>query len=365
MPTPSRRPATPTPVVVALVVLAVGVSPAAATVAGTPTHTPGFTAGPTQQATADHNTTPDTTPPTIMDFRATNPDGTTVRVAITADEPIVNATVSVVPLDGDVVSTRSVSSLTAANGTYTFSYEADRETTYDVSLREATDAAGNDGAGGQTDAVTVGNATDPAGGPESLAVVFEAGPGGLGSYELVVATNGTPVTAIDRPQAVTNGSSTGVGTDRVVVRGDHPETGPTRNVTLLTAELDGPVDPARLSVTVRSLADDDGRSLPADRVRVYPGASPFWDVTAGPIQGFVTPRSVDADTLVEDFTGDGRFTFRDVVAFVFELDTLRDASLEPRKRRALDHSGDGRVSFLDVIDLVFDLPNAGRGSGAI
>jgi outer membrane protein assembly factor BamB len=70
------------------------------------------------------------------------------------------------------------------------------------------------------------------------------------------------------------------------------------------------------------------------------------------------PLDTDADGKYEDMDGDGRFTFVDVIEFVFALqnaDYSQDA-LTQAQLQAVDHDGDGRVTFVDVIDLVFQLP---------
>lgn len=63
----------------------------------------------------------------------------------------------------------------------------------------------------------------------------------------------------------------------------------------------------------------------------------------------------DEDRRLEDLTGDGTFSFTDVIEFVFALDALRTASLTDRQVTALDQDGNGRLGFRDVIDLVFEL----------
>jgi hypothetical protein len=59
---------------------------------------------------------------------------------------------------------------------------------------------------------------------------------------------------------------------------------------------------------------------------------------------------------LEDFDGNGRFDFRDVVAVLFALDDL--AVDEESRLDAVDYDDDGRFSFIDVVELLFRLQDA-------
>jgi hypothetical protein len=82
--------------------------------------------------------------------------------------------------------------------------------------------------------------------------------------------------------------------------------------------------------------------------------SPFADGVPGVSSG-QPPTDTDGDNKLEDIDGDGRFSFTDVIEFVFVIDELASANLDAQERAALDHSGDGSVGFTDVINLVFQL----------
>jgi hypothetical protein len=67
------------------------------------------------------------------------------------------------------------------------------------------------------------------------------------------------------------------------------------------------------------------------------------------------PTDTDGDGKLDDMTGDGRFTFQDVIEFVFALDNIAGASLTAAELAALDQDDSGQINFVDVIDLVFQL----------
>jgi hypothetical protein len=67
------------------------------------------------------------------------------------------------------------------------------------------------------------------------------------------------------------------------------------------------------------------------------------------------PNDLDGNGKLDDMTGDGRFTFQDVIEFVFALDNIRNANLSPQAVALLDQDDSGSVTFVDVIDLVFQL----------
>jgi hypothetical protein len=97
--------------------------------------------------------------------------------------------------------------------------------------------------------------------------------------------------------------------------------------------------------------NDTNGSLPLGE-RLFPNGVPGSSTGLPPIDD-------DGDGLLEDVTGDGRFSFEDVIEFVFSIQRNPAAydSLSAAQTDALDHSDDGRVSFTDVIDLVFELQN--------
>ncbi|MEF8977035.1 MAG: hypothetical protein V5A21_12485, partial [Halapricum sp.] len=98
--------------------------------------------------------TVDTTAPMIDPFTVTNPEGQNVSVSFNSTEELAiinvtlrgpeNATLTEVDFAYD-----------SANGTYTATYDASSDGTYTATLHTAVDAAGNDGATGQSDTVEV------------------------------------------------------------------------------------------------------------------------------------------------------------------------------------------------------------------
>jgi PKD repeat protein len=117
------------------------------------------------------------------------------------------------------------------------------------------------------------------------------------------------------------------------------ETNGTRTVQLTVRDDDGDLATATETVNVSS------------RTTLFPNGIPGGSTGQPPID-------VDGDGQLEDMTGDGRFTFVDVVEFVFALGPIDRANLTAAQVAALDHDDSGGVSFVDVIDLVFELQGA-------
>jgi hypothetical protein len=123
----------------------------------------------------DSTSSPDTTPPTITDVRLTNPQSQDVRVEVDTDEALGQdpSDLSVqLKLDGtnEDVLARSDFTESESSGTYTYAavYAGSADGTYEGIVQVAKDPAGNDGASGESDTVTV-NATAPSA-PSLLAV---------------------------------------------------------------------------------------------------------------------------------------------------------------------------------------------------
>ncbi len=98
----------------------------------------------------------DTTPPTISSYQATNPSGTTVEVSFDSDEQLSNIDVGVT---NDTYSANITSFTEVDNGgtyTYTGSVDVGGTGQYTAVLNTAEDTAGNDGASGESDTVTIG-----------------------------------------------------------------------------------------------------------------------------------------------------------------------------------------------------------------
>jgi PKD repeat protein len=110
----------------------------------------------------------DTTAPTVSDFSASNPSGRNVSVTFDADEPVSTVAVELADGSGNAVATfvRSDFDGSCSSGTCTYAlspaYEVGADGTYTATLNAAEDAAGNDGASGQTATVSVQSRTaDP------------------------------------------------------------------------------------------------------------------------------------------------------------------------------------------------------------
>jgi|GEM_PF-2802922 len=98
----------------------------------------------------------DTTSPTISNFQATNPSGQTVEVSFDSDEDLSTIAVDVTDGSGTTVTTLTEGDFSGSGtGTYTATYSASGYGTYTATLQTATDAAGNDGASGESDSVTI------------------------------------------------------------------------------------------------------------------------------------------------------------------------------------------------------------------
>nr|WP_303648795.1 PQQ-binding-like beta-propeller repeat protein [Haloarchaeobius litoreus] len=100
--------------------------------------------------------TVDTTTPTVSEYAVSNPTGQDVTVSFNASEQLgtVEATVS-----GAESATLTLPDFTetdnGGNYTYTATYAGSSDGEYTVGLDTASDASGNDGAGGESDSVTV------------------------------------------------------------------------------------------------------------------------------------------------------------------------------------------------------------------
>jgi outer membrane protein assembly factor BamB len=67
------------------------------------------------------------------------------------------------------------------------------------------------------------------------------------------------------------------------------------------------------------------------------------------------PTDVDGDGQYEDLNGDDRFTFVDIIEFIFALQSVDYSTLPQAQIDAVDFNGDGTVNFVDVVELVFEL----------
>ncbi|MFW6018532.1 MAG: Ig-like domain-containing protein [Halapricum sp.] len=98
----------------------------------------------------------DTTAPTIPDdsFTVTNPEGQNVSIGFDSDEQLSKINVTLRGPENATL-TEDDFAYDSVNGTYAATYVGSRDGTYSVTLTTAKDAAGNDGATGQLDTVTI------------------------------------------------------------------------------------------------------------------------------------------------------------------------------------------------------------------
>jgi hypothetical protein len=198
-------------------------------------------------------------------------------------------------------------------------------------------------------------------------VRLDVAPAGLSGYRLSVTIDNE---SVGRLTGIEDGYSsvrpTARSNDTYTFRGRPNVTAPIRDVRLATIVVaTGTAGRSPLHLTVDSLthpaSGGDGSPTEAAYSSVdahdgtltvvrspFPGGLPGGTSDAPPID-------TDGDRTVEDVTGDGQFSFTDVVEFVFALEALSEATLNADQIATLDHSGDGKVTFADVVDLVFDL----------
>ena len=107
-------------------------------------------------------TSRDTTPSSISGYQATNPSGTTVKVSFDSSEELSNIDVGVT---NDTYTANITAFSETDNGDGTFSYTGSVDVggtgQYKAVLNTAEDTAGNDGASGESDTVTVGGNSSP------------------------------------------------------------------------------------------------------------------------------------------------------------------------------------------------------------
>lgn len=94
----------------------------------------------------------DTTDPSISNFTVTNPSGRNVTVELDSDESLSDIDVT---LSGAENATLTRTDFTVSGTTYTATYDGSVDGTYTATLDSAADDAGNDGASGETDAVSI------------------------------------------------------------------------------------------------------------------------------------------------------------------------------------------------------------------
>jgi hypothetical protein len=162
-----------------------------------------------------------------------------------------------------------------------------------------------------------------------------------GTANVTIAPDGSSATVNVTGAALAGGSSITVAQVSVLANATGEATlNVSGTPTVVTAgNLSYPV--SGVTGTVVTVSTD---SLPAEFRNGIPGSS-----TGLP------PNDTDGNGKLDDMTGDGRFTFQDVIEFVFALDNIRNANLSSRATELLDQDDSGSVTFVDVIDLVFQL----------
>jgi hypothetical protein len=189
------------------------------------------------------------------------------------------------------------------------------------------------------------------GAADDLVVTVPLPNGGSLQSGSITATDssGTDVTA---SSGVSNGNLTGQlnptggGTARVSI-----------NATF-TAQYPQ-VDGAESGPLVATVTDSDGTTASGQvgSLTVINQSNPFATGLPGGSSND-PPIDVDGDGLYEDMDGNGRFTFTDVIEFVFALQNGDYSSYSQSTIATLNHNdNDSRLNFQDVIDLVFELQN--------
>jgi len=208
------------------------------------------------------NITGDTTAPSISNVSVSNPEGRNVSVSFNSSEPLNNISVNVSGAE-DATLTEEDFTYDTDNSTYSATYEGSSDGTYNATVETAEDGAGNDGATGQSDEVTVDTiapdipddsftVTNPAG--QNVSVSFNS------SEELqnisvdLSGPENTTLTEGDFTYDATNGTYT------AVYNGSNDGT---YNATLETAEdsasndgAEGESDEATVDTTPPTIPDD-------------------------------------------------------------------------------------------------------------
>lgn len=218
-----------------------------------------------------------------------------------------------------------------------------------------------DGAGGvDTDTVSISveppaTPPRPTNGTDTVVVGYDASGVGLDTYDIEVTTPGTNATIVDYEAGIQKLQplNESIGTGSIRARSFLPGA-VTGSVPLYEVTFDRPVERSDLAVTVYNVSGEGRQPVSSDRVELWTSASPFPQSLPGGTTD-APPTDPDGDGKLEDLTGDGRFTFADVIEFVFALGELTSGSLTDRQRAALDHDRDSAIGFADVIDLVFQL----------
>ncbi|WP_048065524.1 DUF2341 domain-containing protein [Methanosarcina acetivorans] len=175
-------------------------------------------------------------------------------------------------------------------------------------------------------------------------------PAGLSGYNLTVAIDDPAVAEIvdiEYPSwALITQNSTLPGTSIYMKTVDLEDAvkADAADVVLATLTVSGKEKgSANLSIGVKRLEEDSGDSIePA----LLTGTIEVTLLSPLPDQEY-TPRDLDGDGLYEDLTGNGEFSFVDIVAYFHNMDWIE----ENMPVEYFDFNGNGRIDFDDVVDM--------------
>ncbi|WP_148705478.1 PKD domain-containing protein [Methanosarcina siciliae] len=183
-----------------------------------------------------------------------------------------------------------------------------------------------------------------------ISIVASNFPTGLSGYNLTVAIDDPAVAEIVNIEyptwALITENSTLPGTSiylKTVDGEDSVKEGAT-DVVLATLTVSGnEKGSANLSIGVKRLEDDSGDSIePA----LLAGTIEVTLLSPLPDQEYA-PKDLDGDGLYEDLTGNGEFSFVDIVAYFHNMDWIE----ENMPVEYFDFNGNGRIDFDDVVDM--------------
>ncbi|AAM05167.1 DUF3344 domain-containing protein [Methanosarcina acetivorans] len=183
-----------------------------------------------------------------------------------------------------------------------------------------------------------------------ISVVASNFPSGLSGYNLTVTLD-DPVVAeivdIEYPSwALITENSTLPGTSIYLKTVDENNTvkADAADVVLATLTVSGKESgSSNLSIGIKRLDDDSG-----DSIEPTPLAGTIEVTLLSPLPDQeYAPKDLDGDGLYEDLTGNGEFSFVDVVAYFHNMDWI-EANMPVEY---FDFNGNGRIDFDDVVDM--------------
>jgi hypothetical protein len=229
-----------------------------------------------QTVSSAGSVTVDTTTPTISGFSVGNPEGQNVSVSFDSSESLADILVSI---GGAESGTLVESEFTENSGTYTAVYQGTSSGDYTATLETATDPAGNDGASGRSDTVTIEGSVDRVELSPSADQSITAG----GAIDFEASAFDSQDNLVDDTDS--NFSWAGEG-GQINTSGYFDET--TAGVYNVTATLNGVSNETRVTVRAGSV----------DRVELSPGTDQ--SITAGGTVPFDATAFDSEDNLVDD-----------------------------------------------------------------